>query len=209
MNSVSEFIASRTNFWKRFLKSVKNEQSYRGLLHAFSIFSLFSRPDERAGSYRGRDGKGERSYASVHHDLECMWRNALALSHCDFSAHECGYCVMSAHHMSAASARGGTLWQKAHPIQTPLLIYVGLSPIAGYLLLDIKQQVPLPTKESVPDKMVTLRSASKLSLLRKTARFGWTVHSSVCFPQDVFSRQAWGVVHDPFNIQYNISEGTL
>lgn len=58
MTSVSEFIALESIATK--ISRIHQEHRVKGI----------SCTDEYAGCYRGRDGTGERSYTSTHHDLE-------------------------------------------------------------------------------------------------------------------------------------------
>lgn len=97
------------------------------------------------------------------------------------------------------------LCQETDLIQTPNLIFARYCPTAGYLLYDqaacassseVREHMPL-YENITPEKMANSCSTCKFSLLHTTAKFGCSVHSSVLYPQDAFSRRAWGIVHDP------------
>ena len=179
MTSVSEFTASRIDCRKNF-SNPSRMSGVTGVWHTLSALSLFSRAEERTGSYTGRDGTGERSYVSARHETR-------SLSRCDSHARVRLPCKVS-RLRSAAPASGGTPWQEAHLIRTPLSIYVGYRPMRMLCLLrrgeaDTRRQpadAP-PTDESenrplfekrAPEKTATSRSACSLYAARTTAIFG-------------------------------------
>ena len=78
MTSVSEFTASRIDCRKNF-SNPSRMSGVTGVWRTLSALSLFSRADERTGSYTGRDSTGERSYVSARHETR-------SLSRCDSRA---------------------------------------------------------------------------------------------------------------------------
>lgn len=194
MTSVSEFIASRIDCCKHF-SSLPRTTRVTGICCTLNL-SAFSQTDEQAVSYTGRGGKGKRSYVSARHDLERAEWNEITLSRCDSWTQVWLLCNVSTHcgaqrwHVATPCSKK-RIWSKRCSWFMPA---IGQYHAICWWMSSSRRLCPPEWGRASAWRECAWENgnfcmAYQLSL-PCTARFCWTVHSSVCFLQDVFSHQA-------------------